>query len=176
MSRLTNLLKLCGRSSEPQRQGHPFCQTEELQDVKIIIHLRVSGTRSLPGTPRASRYAFRRLSLHAEIAASKASWLIRVASLVALAYWLPAEDVAAPYAEAPEALALEAALESEDKAGSPVNCARCLRAIARSSFLLEPWGTMHWVSFCFLKVLLLRVILTVDTVLVCPCFNLTIRP
>jgi hypothetical protein len=43
------------------------------------------------------------------------------ASSVALAYWLPAEDVAAPYAEAPEALAFDAALESEDAAVSPVS-------------------------------------------------------
>jgi hypothetical protein len=151
MSRLTNLLKPYGRSSEPQRQGHPFCQIEELFGVIIIVNLRVFGIRSLPGTPRASRYAFRRLSLHLEIAASKASCAIKEASSVDLAYWLPAEDVAAPYAEAPEALALEAALDSEDMAVSPVSCARCLRAIARSSFLLEPCGTRHWVSFYFLK-------------------------
>jgi hypothetical protein len=42
-------------------------------------------------------------------------------SSVALAYLLPAEDVAAPYAEAPEALAFDAALESEDAAVSPVS-------------------------------------------------------
>jgi hypothetical protein len=55
---------------------------------------------------------------------------------VALAYSLPADEEAAPYADAPEAEAWEAALLA-----AFVSWERCLRAIAMSSLRLVPWGT-----------------------------------
>jgi hypothetical protein len=65
------------------------------------------------GTPRESRYAFRRVSLHVPIAELNRSSALSAASSVARAYALPAELVAAPKAEAPDELAPEAALLAE---------------------------------------------------------------
>lgn len=92
------------------------------------------------GTPRESRYAFSLDSDQLPTAALNACWAFICASSVALAYWLPADEVAAPNADAPEAEACDAALFAE--LAALVNWLRCLRAMAISSFRLLPCGTL----------------------------------